>query len=82
VALVITFLRIDPIKLIFWANIVAAIIAPLLVIAILLVGNRRAMMKNQPLSLLNNLGLGLIALILIVGAVMLFYGLFTGANSG
>jgi Mn2+/Fe2+ NRAMP family transporter len=81
VALVITFLRIDPIKLIFWANIVAAIIAPLLVIAILLVGNRRAIMKNQPLSLLNNLGLGLIALILIVGAVMLFYGLFTGANS-
>lgn len=80
VALVITFLRVDPIKLIFWANIVAAIIAPVLVIAILLIGNRRAIMKNQPLSLLNNLGLGLIALILIVGAVMLFYGVFTTSS--
>ena len=79
-ALAITLLRVDPIKLIFWSNIVAAIVAPVLVIAILLVGNHRVIMKNQRLSLLNNIGLALIALILITGVVLLFYGLATGAH--
>jgi len=79
-ALAITLLRVDPIKLIFWSNIVAAIVAPVLVFAILLVGNHRVIMKNQRLSLLNNIGLALIALILITGVVLLFYGLATGAH--
>ena len=79
-ALAITLLRVDPIKLIFWSNIVAAIVAPVLVFAILLVGNHRVIMKNQRLSLLNNISLALIALILITGAVLLFYGLATGAH--
>ena len=35
-------------------------------------------MKNQRLSLLHNFSLVLIVLILIVGAVLLFYGLATG----
>jgi len=77
-AMVITLLHVDPIKLIFWSNIVAAIVAPLLVITILLVGNHRTIMKNQRLSLLHNFSLVLIVLILIVGAVLLFYGLATG----
>jgi len=80
VALVITLLHVDPIKLIFWSNIVAAIVAPVLIIAILLIGNHRVIMKNQRLSLLNNIGLALIALILITGVVLLFYGLATGAH--
>jgi len=78
VSLVITLLRIDPIKLIFWANVIAGVIAPLLVIAILLVGNNRKIMQENRLSLLNNFGLLLIALILVVGAALLFYGLATG----
>ena len=45
-----------------------------------LIGNHRVIMKNQRLSLLNNIGLTLIALILIIGAVLLFYGLATGAH--
>ncbi len=69
----ITFLRVNPIQLIFWANVIAGVIAPLLVILILLLGNR--------LSLLNNVGLVLIALIMLVGAVLLFYGLATGQGS-
>jgi Mn2+/Fe2+ NRAMP family transporter len=78
VALVITLLGVDPIKLIFWSNIVAAIITPVLVITILLVGNNRNIMKNQRLSLLHNFGLLLITIILVVGAVLLFYGWATG----
>jgi NRAMP (natural resistance-associated macrophage protein)-like metal ion transporter len=81
VAVIMTLLGVDPIQLIFWANIVAAIVAPLLVIAILAVGNRRAIMKDQRLSLLHNLGLLLVVLILVTAAVLLFYGLATGASS-
>ena len=78
VGLGIALLRIDPIKLIFWANIIAGMMAPFLVIAILLVGNNRTIMKNQRLSLLNNLGLGLIVIILAIAIFFLFFGLFTG----
>jgi Mn2+/Fe2+ NRAMP family transporter len=77
----ITFLRVNPIQLIFWANVIAGVIAPLLVILILLLGNNYKIMKNQRLSLLNNVGLVLIALIMLVGAVLLFYGLATGQGS-
>ena len=80
VSLLITLLRIDPIKLIFWSNILAAIIAPFLVIAIMLVGNHRTIMKGQRLNLLHNFCLGLIVLILVAGAVLLFYGLASGAH--
>lgn len=81
VAVIMTLLGVDPIQLIFWANIVAAIVAPLLVIAILAVGNRRAIMKDQRLSLLHNLGLLLVVLILVTAAALLFYSLATGASS-
>ncbi len=74
-------MRVNPIQLIFWANVIAGVIAPLLVILILLLGNNRKIMKNQRLSLLNNVGLVLIALIMLVGAVLLFYGLATGQGS-
>ena len=65
--------RVDPIQLIFCSNIIAAIIAPFLVIAILLVGNHRTIMKNQRLSLLHSFSLVLIALILVVAAALFFY---------
>ncbi len=77
-SLVLTFLGIKPIELIFWSNIVAAIIAPLMVIAIFLLGNHRTIMKDQRLSLLHNFGLVLITLILIAGSVLFFYQLATG----
>ena len=79
--LVITLFGVNPIQLIFWSNIVTAIIAPGLLIAILLVGNHPKIMKEQRLSLLHNFGLMLITLILIAGSVLLFYQLATGQGS-
>ncbi len=81
VGLVITLFGVNPIQLIFWSNIVTANIAPGLVIAILLVGNHPTIMKEQRLSLLHNVGLVLVTLILIAGAVLLFYQLATGQGS-
>ena len=78
VAVAMTLARVNPITLIFWSNIVAASIAPLLVFAILLIGNHRLIMKKQCLSLLHNLALVLIILILIVGIGLFFYGLTVG----
>jgi Mn2+/Fe2+ NRAMP family transporter len=77
VGFVLTFLGINPIQLIFWSNLVTAIIAPLLVIAIMLVGNHQSIMKNQRLSLLHNFGLVLITLILLAASVLFFYQLAT-----
>ncbi len=81
VGLVVALIGIDPIKLIFWANILAGVMAPILVITILLVGNNRKIMKGERLSLLNNFGLLLIAAILVVAVVLLFYGLMTGQGN-
>jgi Mn2+/Fe2+ NRAMP family transporter len=81
VGLALTFLGVSPIQLIFWSNILAAIIAPLLVIAFLLLGNHRTIMKARRLSLLHNFGLVLITVILIVGFILLLYQLATGQGS-
>ncbi len=78
IGLVVALIGINPIRLIFWANVIAGIMAPLLVIAILLVGNNRTIMKGQRLSLLHNFGLVLIVGILVVAVTLLFYGLATG----
>ncbi len=78
VGLIVALIGIDPIRLIFWANVLAGVMAPILVIAILFVGNNRTIMKGQRLSLLNNIGLVLIVVILVVAVVLLLYGLVTG----
>lgn len=77
----IALLKIDPIHLIFWANVIAAIMAPPLIIAILLIGNNRKIMKGQSLSLLHNIGLVMIILILIGAVSLLLYSMATGPSS-
>lgn len=78
VGLSIALLRIDPISLIFWANILAGIIAPWLVITILVIGNNSRIMQKRRLHWLNNVALILTAAIMLVGAFMLIYSLVTG----
>lgn len=72
---------IDPIRLIFWANIGAGAVAPLLVIAVFLVDNHPTVMTGQRLSWLNNLGLLLTIFLLLVAVVLLFVGLITGQQN-
>ncbi len=79
--MIITLSKIDPIQLIFWANVIAAIMAPPLVIAILLIGNNRAIMKDQCLTTLHNVGLVLIILILIGAVALLLYSMATGQSN-
>lgn len=79
-ALMMLSLHIPGIELIIWSNILAAMIAPLLVIAILWIGNQRTIMKNQCLSLPHNMSLVTIALVLVASVLLLFYQLFSGAS--
>lgn len=78
VSILIALFRVNPISLIFWSNVMAGVLAPLLVLAIFLLGNHRSIMGHERLSWLNNTGLVLIILILLTASVLLFQGLATG----
>jgi len=78
VSVIVALLRFDPIQLIFWANVLSGVLAPILVIFIFLVGNNRKIMRDHKLGLATNIGLIVTVLVLVVGIALLFYGLATG----
>ena len=77
-SLVLALLRLDPIKLIFEANVLSGVLAPILVIYLIVIGNNRKIMHKQRLGLLTNIGLVVTALVMFTAAILLFYGLLTG----
>ncbi|MBV9706340.1 MAG: Nramp family divalent metal transporter [Chloroflexi bacterium] len=77
-SLALAVLGIDPIQLLFWANVLNGLLAPILVIFLLLVGNSRKVMRGQRLSWATNVGLSITVLVMTGAALLLFYGLFTG----
>jgi NRAMP (natural resistance-associated macrophage protein)-like metal ion transporter len=81
VGLAVALLHDNPIQLIFWANVLVGVLAPILVISIIVVGNNRATMRNQAFSLPTNCCLMLTATILITADVLFFYGLLAGWTS-
>lgn len=74
----ITLIRLNPIKLLFWANVLSGVLAPVLVMYVLLVGNNRRVMGNHRFSLLVNVGLVVTVLIMASAVILLFYGIATG----
>jgi NRAMP (natural resistance-associated macrophage protein)-like metal ion transporter len=78
VSLILALLRIDPIQLIFWANVLNGVLSPILVIYLLVLGNTRKIMQGQRISWLTNLGLLITLLLMTAATILLFYGLFTG----
>ena len=78
VSLVLALLRFDPIKLMFWANVLNGVLSPILVVYLIVVTNNRKIMRNRPVSLLTNVGLVLTAIVMFAAAILLFYGLATG----
>jgi Mn2+/Fe2+ NRAMP family transporter len=75
---VLALLRFDPIKLMFWANVLNGVLSPILVVYLIVVTNNRKIMRNRPVSLLTNVGLVLTAIVMFAAAILLFYGLATG----
>ncbi|MGZ3618534.1 MAG: NRAMP family divalent metal transporter, partial [Ktedonobacteraceae bacterium] len=78
VSIVIALLRLDPIKLIFWANVLSGVLAPILVVYVIVIGNNHKIMQKHRLGLNTNIGLAATALVMITAAILLFYGLATG----
>jgi Mn2+/Fe2+ NRAMP family transporter len=74
-------LRINPIQLMFGANVLQGILSPIIVMFLLLVGNNRRVMGRFRLGLWTNIGLVLIALLMFAATLLLFYGLATGQSS-
>ena len=77
-SLVLAVAGLNPIQLIFYANILVGVLAPILVIFLLLVGNNHKIMQGKCLSLLNNVLLSLTVILLIAAAALFFYGLLAG----
>src|SRR5205085_3045612 len=71
-------LNIDPIQLIFWANVVQGVLAPVLVLLVLILGNDRKIMGDNRLSLLTSVVVGIAALIMAAASALLLYGIATG----
>lgn len=80
VSLVIALLRFDPIQLMFWANVLNGVLAPMLVIYLIVVGNNRKIMRNQPMDWLTNTGMVITVIVMLAATVLLFYGLATGQS--
>lgn len=78
VSLILALLRLDPIQLMFWANVLQGVLSPVLVVFLLLVGNNRKIMRRYRLGRLTNAALILTALVMFAASALLFYGLITG----
>ncbi len=78
VSMAIALIHLDPIKLIFWANVLSGVLAPILVIYIIVIGNNRKIMQKYRLGFITNFGLVMTALVMITAAILLFYGLAIG----
>ncbi len=78
ISLVIALIGLDPVQLMFWANVLNGVLAPVMVVFLLLVGNNRKIMKDFRLGWPTNLGLAVAAIIMFGATAILFYGLFTG----
>jgi Mn2+/Fe2+ NRAMP family transporter len=75
ISLLLAFLRFDPLRLIFWENVLTGVLAPVLLVYLLIFGKMRNIMGNRRVGQLTNLGLLVAALILLVVALLLFSGL-------
>lgn len=77
VGVVVALLHFNPIQLIFYANVLVGVLAPMLVICVTMVGNNRTIMQNKPLGLVTNLFLVVTVVVLVVVDLLFFYGLLT-----
>ncbi len=78
VSLALSLLHLNPITLLFWANVLSGVLAPVLVFYVLLVGNNHKVMGEHRFKGLINVGLVVTVLVMFTAAIFLFYGLATG----
>ena len=77
-SLIVALLGVNPIGLMFGANVLQGILSPVLVIFLIVVGNNRRIMKQHRLGAITNVCLVITALLMSAAAILFFYGLLTG----
>jgi Mn2+/Fe2+ NRAMP family transporter len=78
VGLIIAALGFDPVQLMFWANALQGVLAPILIVLLLRAGNSRSVMGEHPFNLRLNAALALAGIVMVSGAGLLIFGLLTG----
>lgn len=82
VSLPIALLGLDPVHLMFRANVLQGVLSPILVVLLVVIGNSERIMGKDKLGLATNAGLVLAAIVMSAASVLLFYGLATGQGGG
>ncbi|MBW4056745.1 MAG: hypothetical protein HIU83_15365 [Proteobacteria bacterium] len=72
----------DPVHLMFWANVLQGILSPVLVVLLVVLGNSRGIMGKNKLGLVTNAGLVVAAIVMFGASALLFYGLASGQGGG
>jgi NRAMP (natural resistance-associated macrophage protein)-like metal ion transporter len=80
-SLTLALLRLDPIKLMFWANVLSGVLAPILVVYLIFIANNPKIMHNRGIGIWVNIGLVVTFLVMAAAAILLFYGLLTGQGN-
>ena len=80
VSLLLALIGLDPVHLMFWANVLQGVLSPVLVVLLVVIGNSRRIMGRNKLGLVTNLGLVGAAIVMFGATVLLFYGLATGGQ--
>ena len=82
VSLLLALIGLDPVQLMFWANVLQGVLSPVLVVLLVVIGNSRRIMGENKLGPVTNAGLVLAALVMFAASVLLCYGLATGQGGG
>lgn len=80
-SLVVAFLGLDPISLMFWANVLQGVLSSVLVLVIFMVGNNRNIMREHRLNKLTNASLLLTILLMFCASGLLIFWLLTGQST-
>jgi len=82
VSLSLALIGLDPVHLMFWANVLQGVLSPVLVVLLVVIGNSRGIMGKNKLGLVTNTGLVVAAIVMFSASALLFYGLASGQGGG
>jgi Mn2+/Fe2+ NRAMP family transporter len=66
------FLKINPVKALFWTAIINGLLAPFLLVGIVIVASDRTIMHGQPSPWLSRITVGIITLVMFGAAIAMF----------
>ncbi|MEA3208600.1 MAG: hypothetical protein QOE70_1657 [Chthoniobacter sp.] len=72
IGIVLDFLNISPIKALYWTAIINGLLAPFLLLGILIIACNRAIMREQPSSLMSRIVVGVTTLLMFAAAIGMF----------